>query len=189
MIFMAWGSFDSSAFGNVLYFLDRFGIFEYFLPFMIYFLIIYGLLGKIDIFNGSKNEKANKINVLLAASMSLLILYYVPTSKTIGMFLSEIFTKWGVLAITLLLIPLTLAILGISLKDDDNVFGSNEKKAVMAIIIILIILIFYGTLGSMFREYWYVVDPNYVGVALLILLIAGAILYVGMEDKSKSSGS
>ncbi len=188
MIFMAWGSFDSSAFGNVLYFLDRFGIFEYFLPFMIYFLIIYGLLGRVDIFNGSKNEKANKINVLLAASMSLLILYYVPTSKTIGMFLSEIFTKWGVLAITLLLIPLTLAILGIDITG-NKVFGDNEKKTIAAIILILIILIFYGTLGSMFREYWYIVDPNYVGVALLILLIAGAILYVGMEDKSKSSES
>ena len=129
-----YGYYGSSYFGKFLDVFDRVGFFDLFLPFLIYFLIIFGLLERIDLLGKMKaprNVKSDegdrtptsdksdsrKINLLLSFAMSMLILYYYPASRSLGEVLSKFLTEWGVFALFLLLIPLGMAALGVPIMD------------------------------------------------------------------------
>ncbi len=175
---MFHGWFDSSLIGNVLYIFEDMGLFDYALPWLLYFVIIYGLLSRVNIFGKEKGKNVERINRLLAITMATLIIYYAPQTRTITEFLSELFTKWGVLAVTLLLIPLTLSILGVKFGTDIVKQNNTLKYVIAGIITIVIFILFYETLGYMFRDFWIVIDPYTVAITITLVTIGFIIVSV-----------
>ena len=185
-----YGWFNSSLLGKVFSLMDEMGIFDYILPWLLYYALIYGLLAKVNLFGKDQNdEKGDKINRIVALAMSTLIIYYVPQSKMISEFLAELFTKWGVFAITLLLIPLTIAILGVNIKSDILDADKGIKKGLLGVGAVIIFIIFYGTLGNMFKEYWLIIDPYTIAIAIILIilgLIIGSVTCI-MGDNNKDN--
>jgi len=181
---MAYGWFDSSLIGKVFGIMEDMGIFEYILPWMLYYAIIYGLLSRVNLFGkensrsggDNKKDKGDQINRIVALTMATLILYYVPQSRTIAEFLAELFTKWGVFAITLLLIPLTAAILGIKIGDITT--DNTTKYIITGVGAVIVFFIFYGTLGDMFKEYWVIIDPYTIAIAITLVILGFIIVSV-----------
>ena len=92
--------------------------------------------------------------------------------------LAEIFTKWGVLAVTLLLIPLTLGIFGFSdwsslLKKQENneVTLTTLGWIILGVAAVLIFFFLYGTIGNQFREYLWVIDPYNIAISITIVIL------------------
>ncbi len=183
---MTYGWFDSSLIGTIFDMMENMGIFDYILPWLLYYAIIYGLLTRIDLFGKSNQGQQNqsdkigdKVNRIIALSIATLILYYVPQSKIISEMLAELFTKWGLLAVTLLLIPLTLGIFGF------NDWGSLLKKQaknnettlttlgwiILGVVAVVIFLFLYGTIGRQFKEYLWIIDPYNIAIAITIVIL------------------
>ncbi|NPA38572.1 MAG: hypothetical protein GXN99_02130 [Candidatus Nanohaloarchaeota archaeon] len=128
-------------FGQFLDIAEQIGFFDYLLPFLLYFSLIFGLLERVDLFGRASNtdtthennkdkegnlnkrplksnaKDSRKINLLIALSMAFLIMYYYPPSRTLGSLLAELLTQWGAFVLFLFLIPVAMAALGVPVWD------------------------------------------------------------------------
>jgi hypothetical protein len=165
-------------FGNVLFQWEQAGVFNYVLPFLIIFALVYGLLTKINLFTNQKG-----INIVLALSTALLSLQF----NLVSVFFAEIFPRMGVgLAIILVLI-----ILG-------AMFVPTNSKAFSWMMVIFGLVIFGTVLWNTFDAvgwnfgggYWNYYSMNW-GNIILILIVVGAIVGIVAPEvfKKKDNGS
>ena len=80
------------------------GVFDYMLPFLLIFALIYGILTKIKLFTEKDNEPNKIINAIIALSVALMALQF----DFVSIFFSEIFPRMGV-GLSILLVFLILA--------------------------------------------------------------------------------
>ncbi len=200
-------------FGEFLEVAERVGFFDYLLPFMLYFAIIFGLLERVDLFGkgtniaSSQSDKANrpvtssqkdsrKINLIISMSMAFLIMYYYPPSRTIGNLLAELLTQWGAFVLFLMLIPIAMSAFGVPLWD--LFYTEKEKKegndiryvkelsgiawAVLVIVFLVVLVLFYNTIGRVFDIFWVFINPQYLGVFLVIVFLITLITIIGSTE-------
>jgi len=112
------------------------GIFEFYLPFIIMFAIIYGILKNAKIFG----KDANNINLIIALSASLFVMVFTPVGPgaiTLAMFLSDLFAGTLMVVVTILtFLIITYMVI--------TPFGGQEKmnvgKFVVPIVLVALIL-------------------------------------------------
>ncbi len=124
----------------------EFGIFDFYLPFIIMFAIIFGVLMKTQIFGDPSKQKGVKgLNVILAGAISLFVMIYTPVGVTLAQFLSTLFAETLIVIVTLLAIMLVvflvMPMLGVK-------FDETGKKRAGGVVIALIILIGVGVFIS-----------------------------------------
>ena len=95
---------------KIIEILRNFGIFDYYLPFLLTFSIFYALLTKTKIFG----EGAKKINAAIALVAALYITIFTPAGITISNFLANFFGFASIIFLTLLMFG---GVLWISLKS------------------------------------------------------------------------
>lgn len=195
-------------FGEFLEVAERVGFFDYVLPFMLYFAIIFGLLERVDLFgkgediSGDKNrpvkskeKDSRKINLIISMSMAFLIMYYYPPSRTLGNVLAELLTQWGAFVLFLMLIPVAMAAFGVPIWDlfytyerDKNGNLLDKKTlsglgwAILVLIFLVLLVLFYNTIGRVFDVFWVFVNPQYLGVFLVIVFLITLIILIGSTD-------
>jgi len=95
---------------------DEFGVFDYVIPFLLIFAVVFGILQKAKIFGDSSDEKQKNvkgINAVIAAAIGLLALQF----NLVSSFFEVIFPRFGVgLAVFLVLV---IAV-GFFAKDEDE---------------------------------------------------------------------
>lgn len=69
----------------------EFGIFEFYLPFILMFAVIYGLLAKSRIFGEAKERPASTINLVVSLVAAAFIMVYTPAGITLAAFISNLF--------------------------------------------------------------------------------------------------
>jgi hypothetical protein len=101
------------------------------LPFLLMFALVFGLLSKINIFGGGKEDtnKGKGINAIISIAVALMALQF----DVVSVFFAEIFPRMGV-ALSIILIVLVLGGLFIPTNKENNWF-----MVVLSIIIFIII--------------------------------------------------
>ncbi len=129
--------------------LKALGIFDFYLPFVILFAMLYGLLTKSKIFgNPSDNKSVNRINLVIALSAALFVMAYTPVGPaaiSLGTFLSQFFGGTLIILVTILSFGLILVLLGASMGKDLRL--ESGVKMVILLVAILVIGIFVSSGG------------------------------------------
>ncbi len=136
----------------------EFGIFEFYLPYIIMFAIFFGILRKVKIFGDETDGTAKGINVLLSAAMSFFVMIYTPVGTTLSQFFATIFGETLVAIISIIAVFLigTILIKGLGIdrfakKDDKGKWDVNKSGVVLAVIVALIgLAIFISSNGLAF---------------------------------------
>ena len=126
---------------------QEFGIFEFYLPFIIMLAITFGILQKAKIFGDpAASRSARNINVILAVSISLFVMVYTPAGITLSQFLAALFGQTLVVILSMLSILMmvffVLPILGVKMELKRGV------KVLVLIIVAIGIAIFISTGGT-----------------------------------------
>ncbi len=121
---VSYGSFGGGAIGNLLSQWQAVGIFDYALPFLLIFALVFAILGFVPIFKGNKG-----INVTISLVTALMALQFGLVSN----FFPEIFSRLGIgLAIVLVVIILV----GLLIQDKEK--GNKFMRWVVAIAMVAV---------------------------------------------------
>jgi len=80
----------------------EFGVFEFYLPFILMFAIFYGLLSKSKIFGDEKERRVRSLNTVIALVAALSVMVWTPLGISLTEFFSNFFTQILVIFMTIL---------------------------------------------------------------------------------------
>lgn len=166
--------FGGYGFQDLLNQLDQLGFFEYVLPFLLIFAVVYAILTKIEIF---KQNKGASVVAALAIGLLALQLNFVPA------FFKSVFPKFGI-GLAVLLIAL---ILGGAFIMDITGKGKEAHKWIFFGLGMLIFLIVVLTSFSDWRftgtGWW----DQYAALVIAVVVIAGAIVGIILAGRERTS--
>lgn len=153
--------------------LQGYGIYEYVLPFLLIFAILFAILEKTQIFTGKKN-----INIIVSLIIGLLFVTQFSLVSILNNFLPKI-SLFIVIAVMVLIL--------------FGIFGANVGQGLGSLGIII------GAIASLIAVYWalspglgfelpYWVEYNWdVILVLVIILIVISLIVGGSSDESKTA--
>ncbi|MFH1623250.1 MAG: hypothetical protein ABIA12_01905 [Candidatus Aenigmatarchaeota archaeon] len=112
------------------------GVFDFFLPFVLSFAIIYGILEKANIF-GTERVGRN-VNLIVSVVLSLFIIGYTPVGVTLAAFFGSMFTGTIMIVVTLLGTMMVLYVLGALAGIQIPGKQSGKWNAVLILITVLL---------------------------------------------------
>ena len=181
VIFLAsYGSFGGGTIGDLFAQWEAAGIFQYALPFLLIFALVFGLLLKLNIF-ASKDGNPNKgINILIALSVAFMALQF----DMVSIFFSEIFPRFGV-ALSIILVILILGGLFMPTNEENNWFMIALGIIVLIIVGIVIfnsLSVFGWTLGNgWLASFW---DRYNAIIIFAVIIIAVVAMTSGKKPRS-----
>jgi hypothetical protein len=170
-IFLQPFGFSGGSFGNLLSKLGELGFFDYVLPFLIIFALIFGILTKTKIFQENKG-----INAIIALAVGLMALQF----GFVSVFFSELFPRLGIG----LAIILTILIL-VGLFFDTESQALNYVLLAVGVIIVIITLASTAEASSWWYS-WSFFSGN-MGEIFLIVGIVAVMVAVVVTANSKSN--
>ena len=97
---ISYTSFGGGGIGNLLSNLEQQGVFQYLLPFLLIFTLVFGILSKINVFGTQRNQVINGVISLVVGLMALQF-------NAVSIFFSELFPRVGI-ALSIILVLLIL---------------------------------------------------------------------------------
>lgn len=178
----SYGSFGSGAIGNLFAQWEAAGIFDYMLPFLLIFALVFGLLMKLNIFtsgSGANKTPMKGINAIIALAVALMAMQF----NVASVFFSEIFPRFGI-ALSIILIVLILGGIFIPTNKKSNWFMVTLIIIVFGIIILVVYNSFnalgYG-LGGSFSYFW----RQYWPILIFAIIIVAIILSTSKKDAER----
>lgn len=120
------------------------GVFRYVLPFLIVFLVIYGVLERVSPFGGSNEQR---IHAALAAVIALFVTAFTPAGPTMAAFLSNFL---GAIAVVLVGLLGALVAAGLVWGEDFHGTGWARFLGGLAVVAVLAIFLAWGGLAVLF---------------------------------------
>ncbi|PIO07158.1 hypothetical protein COU59_03815 [Candidatus Pacearchaeota archaeon CG10_big_fil_rev_8_21_14_0_10_34_12] len=171
MVFLqSFGYYGGGTFGNILSRLGQLGFFDYVLPFLIIFSLVFGILTKTNIFKENKG-----INAIIALAVGLMALQF----NTVTIFFSELFPRLGV-GLAIILTIMVLA--GLFLDTEGQ--GLNYLLLAVSGIIVIIVLASTAEASSWWYS-WSFYSGN-IGEILLIVGIIAVMVAVVVTANAKT---
>lgn len=87
------------------------GIFAFYLPFLIIFALLYGLLSRARIF-GDPGRMPNALNAIIAFSVALFVIGFTPAGVSVSKFLGTFFSQTTIVLVTFVVGIIVLILLG-----------------------------------------------------------------------------
>ncbi len=169
----SYGFFAGGSIGNVLAQWQALGIFDYVLPFLLIFALIFVMLGNVSIF---KENKA--VNAVIALSVSLMALQFDFVSR----FFAEIFPRVGV-ALSVLLV--VIIFLGLFIKPEQKGF----KWLFVVIGLIITAVVVFSSLSSFaWSGGGYFWRNNWGNIILVALIVGAFIAVIATQSPQKKVG-
>ena len=172
------------------------GIFAFYLPFLITFALLYGLLSRIGIF-GQSNRMTNALNAIIAFSIALFVIGFTPAGVTLGKFFGTFFSQTTIVLVTFIIGMVVLVLLGQTLgpvisvtkegdiKERGFVFG--KYVALVLVLVVVGVFVNSGGLQALGISNTAVILPGISMQDLLIigfiLLTAAIVVWVSAEKK------
>ena len=89
LISFAWyGDYSGTGFREIFYSWENLGVFDFMLPFLLIFALIFGILSKLDLFG----DKSKQVNAIVAFSVGLMAMRF----DIVPLFFSDIFPRLGI---------------------------------------------------------------------------------------------
>jgi hypothetical protein len=165
VMFLASYGFYGSGFGNVLNNLTEIGFFDYVLPFLLIFSLVFGILSSIQIFKDNKG-----IDAIIALVVGLMALQF----DIVPLFFAQVFPRLGV-ALAVILVILILA----------GFFVDPSKAWVMYVLmgigfISAVVVLVNSAKQTGFYYSWYlnsdamVVIGGFIFIIVVIAVVVGA---------------
>ena len=180
--------YGSSA-GNVLLYLERYGLTDVIIPFLVIFTILFAVLSRVQIF-GSNNGQNKKFNVVIALSITLLSIIPHVTGTYRELDIVQIInTTFPQIALIISTIVMVLILVGV-------VGGGKtaERSPIVSIItvlsIVLIAVIFGRALWPGYTPYWlgFLDDPGLQATLLTLLGFGLVVWFVTSEPPTSGTG-
>lgn len=183
MILASYGNFGGGTLGDLFAQWEAAGIFQYALPFLLIFALVFGLLTKMNIFASKADPNSGRgVNVIIALAVSFMALQF----DMVSMFFSEIFPRFGV-ALSIILVILILGGLFIPTDTENNWF----MIALAIIVLIIIGTVIYNSL-SVFG--WGIGGPGlsyfwnkYSAIIIFAVIIIAVIVMTAPKKQRKVS--
>lgn len=156
-IFLQTLGFSGGA-GSFLASLQYYGLFDYILPFLIIFGLIFGVLSRIQLFGNNKPTY-----VIISIAVSLLALQF----GFVSQFFSEIFPRLGIGLAVILTVFIILGLLNI---------GKTWNKGIMAIFgLVILFIVLIKSFGSTWYNfgYWLPYNWNWAWVIVIAIVVIG----------------
>jgi hypothetical membrane protein len=185
-----------TAFGGVIGFMMRLGVYDVILPFLLIFTIMYAILEKTKVFGtekvGDTEITRRNINAMVAFVTAFLVL---ASSGII-----EIFNKALPRIMVLLVIAVMyLMLIGVFWNEKEELkLSSKWKTFFMIIMFIGVVLVFAGSIETDSGESWLEWLFNYIAAnwnsttvssIVLLIIIVGLIMWITANDKPKTGSS
>jgi hypothetical protein len=189
----------ASVMSDVLGFLERLGLFDVLLPFMLIYVMVFALLERTRVFgvdkinteNGPIEISKQNLNAMFAFSISFFAILSSQVVQTLHRAI-------GPVMIFLLLIVLFLML--VSVFNAEGMFDFTKGKGWMigfiVVILITIILIFMGSIQNGAGQSWLTVfwdfassqvNTGFVGAIILLLVMIGIVAFVGGSPRVPKS--
>jgi len=129
-------------FEKFVYFFHKFGVVDFYLPFLLTFSMFYALLQKTKIFG--EGDKVNAINAIISLVAAFYVIGYTPVGYRIAEFLMPFFTQ-----VTVVLVGLLGASLIIGMASGKGVLHVTDwmKKSLTVFLIAASVFIFFTSGG------------------------------------------
>jgi hypothetical protein len=166
MIFLASSSIFSSGgvVGDLLSKWEEAGFFQYILPFLLIFALVFGILTKVNVF---KDNKA--VNGIIALAVALMSLQF----SFVSDFFAQIFPRLGV---GLAVILGVLILLGLFTDPESN-WMNYVLLGIAAVVFIVVLIQSSGesgfNTGEWFQENLTWIIPSVLALILIIATVAG----------------
>jgi hypothetical protein len=134
---VSYGSFGTGALGELFAQWEAAGIFEYALPFLLIFALVFGLLSKLNIFS-TKDNPNKGVNIIISLAVAFMSLQF----NLVSVFFAEIFPRFGI-ALSIILVILILGGLFMPTNKESNWF----LVALAIIVFIIIGVVVYNSLS------------------------------------------
>lgn len=176
MVFLAsYGAFGGGSIGNMLAQWESAGIFQYALPFLLIFAVVFSILSFTKVF---KDNRA--VNAVISLAVALMALQF----QIVSIFFSEIFPRMGA-ALSILLV---LVILGGFFVDPSKDDGWLKWVLIIITAVILVIVIGGSLRGIGFAGFGsgfgFLYGVNWAGVLFAAIIIGLIIWVVASSNKS-----
>lgn len=160
-------------FGTLIQELQALGVYDYFLPFLLIFAIVFAILEKTEIFG-----KKTNINVIVSLVIGLLLIVQQPIVNIINNFLPKA---------SLLIIVILIALIVISL------IGGNPKKLsgpvfTIGVLVIIVALIWALSPNLGWSFPFDISDRTRNLILLLIIFLAIPLFLITRKDKGENGG-
>jgi hypothetical protein len=165
---MAFGSM-----ADILFQWENMGVFDFALPFLLVFVIVYGILTSTKFFGDN-----NGVYIIIALVVGLMALRY---DFFFSAFLSELFPRLGVGLAILLTV---LILVGIFIGDKDNYW----RYILMAIGAVIAIAVLWQASDRMGWNWTGMYGGESVGWVLFGVIMIGAIIAVVASNRKEKSG-
>lgn len=163
-MFLQSFGFSGGSFGNVLAQWEQLGVFDYALPFLIIFALIFGILSKVKIFQNSDGTPNKGINSIIAVSTALMSLQF----NFVPRFFADVFPQLGV--------GLSIILIGIILTGMFTTSNMTWIGFALGGIVFLVIMGNSFEFGS--STFWFWFQQNFAMiliVAVILLMVLGTI--------------
>ncbi len=135
----SYSSYGGGSLGNLFAQWEAEGIFQYALPFLLIFALVFGLLSKLNLFQAKDGTSNRGINAIISLAVAFMALQF----DLVSMFFSEIFPRFGV-ALSIILVILILGGLFIPTETDNNWF-----MIILGIIVLIIVgIVIFSSLNA-----------------------------------------
>lgn len=165
---------------SLFYEMESMGFYEYILPFMLVFVVVFAILEKTKIFGGEKGGPAKtNINVVVSLIIGLLIL----SEPTIIGWMNAYLSRMAFFIVLGIMMMLVVSMFG---GGDD--FGSSTGT-ILGIIIALVALFWSlssGTYG-LSTPYWFYYLESYLSTFLVIGLLVGFVWLVAFAGSGSGA--
>ena len=179
-----------SVFGDSILFLNKIGIYDVVLPFLLVFTIVFAILEKTKILGtekGKDNAEYTKknLNSMVAFVMAFFVIASSQLVAVINKTMSQVF-------ILLLLIICFLMLAGSFHAQTKEGFFLDKgfyKNTFMVIVFVSIVLIFLNALGWLQVVYDFLKDKwntDYVAAIILMAVIVGFMFWIMQDPKDKT---
>lgn len=161
--------------------LERAGVVDVFLPFILIFAIVFGILSKLEIFG----DNSKKFNVLISLVVGLVpvfqhVLY--PNSKyDVIPIINAAIPQVAIALIAIVMLILLLGFFG-----GPKPFGKDSASGIMVIVgIIAIVYIFGSSAGFGWYQlpYWLQLNPETVSIIVALVVFGLVIAYITSDSK------
>ena len=165
-------------FENLIEIAQNYGIFNFLLPFLLTFSIFYGILRKSKIFGS--DEKAERINAVIAFVAAFYILIFTPAGTTLASFFANFF-GWSVIALLTLLIFGTILFMMYRASGKEKVEARIPAWILFPIGIGIVLVIFFFAMGGEAQSFEFPLNETLAGIVVILILIV--IIAVLMYEK------
>jgi len=124
----------------------EFGIFQFYLPFMISFAIIYGILSKVKLFGGEKLGR--NVNLIVSGVLSLFLIGYTPVGISLAEYFGSVFTGTILVVVTILGSLMILYMLGKLVGIEIPIEKPAGQKKWAFLLLLLAVVLAVGVFAS-----------------------------------------